>query len=193
VKVVEVGARDGLQNEKKIIPALTKIELIDRLSQTGLQVVETTSFVSPKAIPQMADNTEVLAGITHVAGVSYPALAPNMKGLEGAVKAGCEEIAVFSAASEAFCKKNINCTVEESLERYEPTIKKAIEEHGMKVRGYVSCVMGCPYEGDIAPEKVLYCAQKLKEFGCYEISLGDTVGVGSYEDTFKLLGLLQEP
>jgi hydroxymethylglutaryl-CoA lyase len=144
VKIVEVSPRDGLQNEKTHVPTATKIDLINRLSQTGLKVVEATSFVSPKAIPQLADGADVLAGITYFDDVSYPVLVPNQKGMEAAIKSGVKEIAVFGAASEEFTKKNINCTIEESLKRFEVVMNMAVE-HDIKVRGYVSCVMGCPY------------------------------------------------
>ena len=178
VKIVEVGARDGLQNEAETIPATVKIELIDRLGATGLTAIEAGAFVSPKWVPQMADSAEVLAGIERRAGVSYPVLVPNMKGFEGAAAAGVEEIAVFGAASETFTRKNINCSIAESLERFAP-VCEAAEVAGMKVRGYVSCVLGCPYEGAIAPDAVAEVAAKLDGLGCYEISLGDTIGVGT--------------
>jgi len=185
VKVVEVGPRDGLQNEKTIIPTPTKIEFINRLSDTGLKVIESTSFVSPKWVPQMGDNAEVFKGITKKPGVSYPVLVPNVKGLEKAVEVGVKEIAVFGAASETFSQKNINCSIDESLKRFQEVFDAA-KKHNLKIRGYVSCVLGCPYEGDIAPEKVNYVAEKLYEMGCYEISLGDTIGVGTPEKTHKL-------
>ncbi|KAG0305766.1 hypothetical protein BGZ98_003596 [Dissophora globulifera] len=178
VKIVEVGPRDGLQNEKTIIPAATKIELINRLSDTGLPVVEATSFVSPKWVPQMGDASKVITSIQKKANVSYPCLTPNVKGLDAAIEAGVKEVAVFLAASDSFSKKNINCTVEESFERVRPMITKAIE-HGILVRGYVSCVVGCPYEGPISAKKVAEVSKKLYDMGCYEISLGDTIGVGT--------------
>ena len=178
VKIVEVGARDGLQNEAVSIPAKVKIELIDRLGATGLTAIEAGAFVSPKWVPQMADSAEVLAGIERRAGVSYPVLVPNMKGFEAAAAAGVEEIAVFGAASETFTRKNINCSIAESLERFAP-VCEAAKAAGMKVRGYVSCVLGCPYEGAIAPDAVAEVAAKLDGLGCYEISLGDTIGVGT--------------
>ncbi|KAI7827166.1 hydroxymethylglutaryl-CoA lyase [Gamsiella multidivaricata] len=178
VKIVEVGPRDGLQNEKSVIPAETKIEFINRLSDTGLSVVEATSFVSPKWVPQMGDAKKVITSIKHKDGVSYPCLTPNIKGLDAAIEAGVKEVAVFLAASESFSKKNINCTIEESFERVKPLIAKA-KEHGILVRGYVSCVVGCPYEGPISPKKVAEVSKKLYEMGCYEISLGDTIGVGT--------------
>ena len=178
VKIVEVGPRDGLQNEPQSVPARVKIELIDRLSEAGLPAIEATAFVSPKWVPQMADHTEVLERIRRKPGVSYPVLTPNLKGFEAARAAGATEVAVFGAASEAFSKKNINCSIAESLERFRPIVLQA-KKHGIKVRGYVSCVLGCPYEGDVAPQRVADVAGALYEMGCYEISLGDTIGVGT--------------
>ncbi|XP_061699084.1 hydroxymethylglutaryl-CoA lyase, mitochondrial isoform X2 [Syngnathoides biaculeatus] len=178
VKIVEVGPRDGLQNEKSIVPTETKIHLIDMLSESGLSVVEATSFVSPKWVPQMADQVEVMKGICRKPGVSYPVLTPNLKGFQAAVKAGASEVAIFGAASELFSKKNINCSVDESLQRFDEVVKAA-KEVGVPVRGYVSCVLGCPYEGKIQPEKVAHVAKRLYSMGCYEISLGDTTGVGT--------------
>jgi isopropylmalate/homocitrate/citramalate synthase len=178
VKIVDVGPRDGLQNEKEIVPTEAKIELIHRLAEAGLPVVEAGSFVSPKWVPQMADSAEIMEKITRKDGVSYPVLTPNLKGFEGAMAVGAKEVAIFGAASESFSQKNINCTIEESLERFRPVVEAA-KEQGVLVRGYVSCVVGCPYEGEIAPEKVADVSAKLYEMGCYEISLGDTVGVGT--------------
>ena len=178
VKMVEVGPRDGLQNEATIVPTDVKIELINRLSATGLSAIEVTSFVSPKWVPQMADNAQVMLGITRRPGVSYPVLVPGMQGFEAAVAAGAEEIAVFGAASEAFSQHNINCSIAESLERFAPVIA-ASRQRNIKVRGYVSCVLGCPYQGDVAPEAVAQVALRLLELGCYEISLGDTIGFGT--------------
>ncbi|KAI8822546.1 uncharacterized protein EV422DRAFT_403200 [Fimicolochytrium jonesii] len=178
VKIVEVGPRDGLQNEKTIIPSSTKIEFINKLSSTGLPVIESTSFVSPKWVPQMGDATAVLKGIKQREGVWYPALTPNLKGLEGAIASGVKEVAIFGAASESFSKKNINCSIEESLKRFEDVVAKA-KENGIKIRGYVSTVVGCPYEGPIAPEKVAQVSRRMYDMGCYEISLGDTIGVGT--------------
>ncbi len=167
VKIVEVGPRDGLQNERLPVPTQVKVELIDRLSSTGLPVVEATSFVSPAWVPQMADNKEVMGAIRRREGVHYPVLVPNMKGLEAALKARAEEVAIFSAASEAFCRRNINCSVEESLERFEPVVAAAIDT-GVRVRGYVSTVVGCPYQGDVDPEVVASLSERLVEMGCYE-------------------------
>ncbi|HAI29933.1 MAG TPA: hydroxymethylglutaryl-CoA lyase, partial [Thalassospira sp.] len=178
VKIVEVGPRDGLQNEKAMVPTQTKVELIHRLNDAGLSVIEATAFVSPKWVPQMADAPDVMAQITRKPGVTYPVLAPNMKGLEAAIAAGATEVAVFGAASESFSQKNINCSITESLDRFRP-VAHAAREAGLAVRGYVSCVLGCPYEGDIAPEKVAEVAKALYDMGCYEISLGDTIGTGT--------------
>ena len=178
VKMVEVGPRDGLQNEASTVPTVVKIELINRLAEAGLPVIEATSFVSPQWVPQMGDNAEVMAGITRKPGVSYPVLTPNLKGFEGALAAGAEEVAVFGAASESFSQKNINCSIAESLKRFEPVVETA-QRHGIRVRGYVSCVLGCPYEGEIKPQAVAEVAERLYAMGCYEISLGDTIGVGT--------------
>lgn len=186
VKVVEVGPRDGLQNEKKIIESDVKVDFIDKLSATGLPVVEVTSFVSPKWVPQFKDNIEVMNRIKRVPGVSYPVLVPNIKGFHTAMKVNAEEIAIFGAASEAFTKTNINCTIEESLKRFEDVCEEAKKEN-IKVRGYVSCVVGCPYEGDIDPGKVAFVSSKLMEMGCYEVSLGDTIGVGTPESMKDML------
>jgi isopropylmalate/homocitrate/citramalate synthase len=178
VKIVEVGPRDGLQNEKTIVPLAVKVELIDRLSATGLPMIESGAFVSPKWVPQMADTAEVLAAIQRRPEVGYPVLVPNTKGLEQAIASGVEEVAIFGAASEAFSAKNINCSIAESLERFIP-VMEAAKAHGISVRGYVSCVLGCPYEGDVAPARVVEVSARLAELGCYEISLGDTIGVGT--------------
>lgn len=178
VKIVEVGPRDGLQNESQQVPMETKIELINRLGTAGLQVIEAGSFVSPKWVPQMAASAEVLQGVDQLPGVNYPVLVPNLRGLEGALEAGAKEIAIFSAASESFTKKNINCTIEGSIDRFSEVTERALAE-GLLVRGYVSCVLGCPYEGDIAPQAVADVSKRLYDLGCYEISLGDTVGVGT--------------
>ena len=178
VKLVEVGPRDGLQNEKQPISVATRVKLIDLLSDSGLQVIEAGSFVSPKWVPQMASSEEVLAGICRKPGVTYSALTPNMVGYERAKEAGADEVAVFGAASESFTRKNINCSIEESLERFRPLAEQARAD-GIPVRGYVSCVLGCPYEGEIKPQKVAQVSRALLDMGCYEISLGDTIGVGT--------------
>ncbi|XP_044278106.1 3-hydroxymethyl-3-methylglutaryl-CoA lyase, cytoplasmic [Varanus komodoensis] len=178
VKIVEVGPRDGLQNEKAIVPTDVKIELIDRLSKTGLPVIEVTSFVSSKWVPQMADHTEVMRGIEQYPGVRYPVLTPNLQGFHSAIAAGATEVSVFGAASESFSKLNINCTIEESMERFEDVIRSA-RNMDIPVRGYVSCALGCPYEGNIAPAKVAEVSKRLYSMGCYEVSLGDTIGVGT--------------
>ena len=178
VKMVEVGPRDGLQNEQAFVPTAIKIALIDRLSAAGLPVVEATAFVSPRRMPQMADGREVMAGIARRPGVSYPVLVPNMQGYRAAVEAGAKEIAVFAAASESFSQRNINCSIAESMARFAPVCESAAAA-GIRVRGYVSCVLGCPYEGTVAPRRVAEVAARLMELGCYEISLGDTIGVGT--------------
>jgi hydroxymethylglutaryl-CoA lyase len=186
VKLVEVGPRDGLQNESASLPTATKVELIDRLSKTGLRVIEAGSFVSPKWVPQMADTAEVLARIRRAPGVSYPVLVPNLKGFETARAAGAEEVAIFTAASESFAQKNINCSIPESLERFGAVVAAA-GAAGIRVRGYISCVLGCPYEGEIAFERVADIAARLLQLGCYEISLGDTIGVGTPVKTQAML------
>ncbi|MBF5094258.1 hydroxymethylglutaryl-CoA lyase [Azospirillum sp. INR13] len=178
VRMVEVGPRDGLQNEKSMVPTAVKVELVDRLSDAGLSVVEAASFVSPKWVPQMGDSADVLAGIARKPGVRYAALTPNLKGLEGALAAKADEVAVFGAASESFSRKNINCSIAESLDRFAPVMEQA-KAAGVPVRGYVSCVLGCPYEGEIAPQAVADVAERLFAMGCYEISLGDTIGTGT--------------
>jgi hydroxymethylglutaryl-CoA lyase len=191
VKIVEVGPRDGLQNEKQIVLLEIKIELINRLAAAGVSIIEAGSFVSPKWVPQMADSDKVLAGISRKAGVVYPVLVPNMRGLEAAVAANVEEIAVFGAASESFSKKNINCSIDESLERFIPVCESALAK-GLRVRGYVSCVLGCPYEGEINPAAVADVAKKLLHMGCYEISLGDTIGVGTPLKASQMLETVAE-
>jgi hydroxymethylglutaryl-CoA lyase len=177
-RIVEVGPRDGLQNERGEVPTAVKVELIERLADAGLPAVEATAFVSPKWVPQMADHTEVLERIRRKPGVSYPVLTPNLKGFEAARAAGATEVAIFGAASEAFSQKNINCSIAESLERFRPVTAEATK-HGIKVRGYVSCVLGCPYQGEVKPERVAGVAAALYEMGCYEVSLGDTIGTGT--------------
>ncbi|MBU2966255.1 hydroxymethylglutaryl-CoA lyase [Amphritea sp. 2_MG-2023] len=179
IRLFEMGARDGLQNESgPVIDTAVKVELINQLSETGLNHIEAASFVSPKWVPQMGDAAAVMAGINRKPGVIYSALTPNLKGLEAAIAAGVDEVAVFGAASEAFTQKNINCSIKESLERFAPVIELA-QTHAIRVRGYVSTVLGCPYEGDIDPAQVAMVSRALLDMGCYEISLGDTIGVGT--------------
>jgi hydroxymethylglutaryl-CoA lyase len=178
VRIVEVGARDGLQNEKAIVPTATKIELIDRLSATGLRTIEATSFVSPKWIPQLADAAEVFAAIDKRPGVAYPVLVPNLQGYERARAVGAGEVAVFTAASEAFNRKNVNATIDGSIDRFVPVFERARAD-GVKVRGYVSTVLGCPYQGEVPVADVVRVARRMHELGCYEISLGDTIGIGT--------------
>jgi len=178
VRLVEVGPRDGLQNEKRILPAADKIELIDRLGDCGLKSIEATSFVSPKWVPQLADAAEVYTGIRKRDGVSYPVLVPNEKGYERAIEVGVREVAVFSAASEAFNRKNINAGIDESLARFAPVMERARAD-GVKVRGYVSTVLGCPYQGEVPLSDVVRVSRALHEMGCYEVSLGDTIGIGT--------------
>ena len=186
VRIVEMGPRDGLQNEPGTVPTSVKLELIDRLADAGLSAIESTAFVSPKWIPQMADHTEVLKGIRRRPGVTYPVLTPNLKGFEAALAAGATEVAIFGAASESFSKKNINCSIAESLERFQP-VAEAAAKNNVRVRGYVSCVVGCPYEGDIAPAKVAEVSKALFDMGCYEVSLGDTIGVGTPRKTQAMI------
>ena len=178
VRIVEVGPRDGLQNEQVDIGTANKIELIDRLSRTGLRSIEATAFVSPKWVPQMADAAEVLAGITRAPGISYPVLVPNEQGYERARAAGAAEVAVFTAASDAFNLKNTNATVAQSLERFRPVLERANAD-GVRVRGYVSTVLGCPYQGEVPLADVVRVARDLHAMGCYEVSLGDTIGIGT--------------
>ncbi|XP_073219930.1 hydroxymethylglutaryl-CoA lyase, mitochondrial-like isoform X3 [Cicer arietinum] len=178
VKIVEVGPRDGLQNEKNIVPTAVKIELIHRLASTGLSVIEATSFVSPKWVPQLADAKDVMQAVHNLGGIRLPVLTPNLKGYEAAIAAGAREVAIFASASESFSKSNINCSIEESLARYR-AVTRAAKELSIPVRGYVSCVVGCPVEGPISPSKVAYVAKELNDMGCFEISLGDTIGVGT--------------
>jgi len=186
VKIVEVGPRDGLQNEPREVPTEVKLELIERLAAAGLTSVEATAFVSPKWVPQMADHTEVLERIRRKPGVSYPVLTPNLKGFEAARAAGATEVAIFGAASEAFSRKNINCSIAESLDRFRP-VAEAAKKGNVKVRGYVSCVLGCQYEGDVAPQRVADVAGELYDMGCYEVSLGDTIGIGTPGKTKAML------
>jgi len=186
VEIFEVGPRDGLQNEARPIPTAEKIALIDTLSRAGFRRIEVASFVSPKWVPQMADGAEVLAGITRVPGVRYAALTPNMKGYERAKAAGADEIAIFGAASEGFSRANINASIAESLERFAPVAVSARAD-GMRMRGYISCVTDCPYDGPTPPAKVAEVAERLLELGCYEISLGDTIGQGTPESVSAML------
>ncbi|MCF5547830.1 hydroxymethylglutaryl-CoA lyase [Pseudomonas salomonii] len=185
VRLVEVGPRDGLQNEAQPINVTDKVQLVDALSAAGLSYIEVGSFVSPKWVPQMAGSAEVFAQIQRKPGVTYGALAPNLRGFEDALAAGVKEVAVFAAASEAFSQRNINCSISDSLERFAP-IMAAARQHGISVRGYVSCVLGCPYEGQIAPEQVAAVARELYAMGCYEVSLGDTIGTGTAGATRRL-------
>ncbi len=178
VKMVEVGPRDGLQNETGVVPVSAKIGLIDRLSASGLRFIEAGSFVSSKWVPQMADTADVMAGIERKPGVVYSCLTPNLKGLDAALAAGADEVAVFAAASETFSRKNINCSVADSLERFR-SVCGAAKDAGVPVRGYISCVLGCPYEGAVKPQAVVRVANDLAEMGCHEISLGDTIGIGT--------------
>jgi hydroxymethylglutaryl-CoA lyase len=186
VKIVEVGPRDGLQNEKGELSLAAKVNLVNDLSAAGLAYIEAGSFVSPKWVPQMADSGEVLRQITRHSGVTYAALTPNIMGLEAAIAAKATEVAIFAAASESFSQKNINCSIEESIQRFVPLLSKA-QQHGLQVRGYVSCVLGCPYEGHIEPAKVAAVTQRLLDMGCYEVSLGDTIGVGTPLKTAQLI------
>ncbi|WP_300652891.1 hydroxymethylglutaryl-CoA lyase [Pseudomonas sp.] len=186
VRLVEVGPRDGLQNEKQPIRVADKVRLVDDLSAAGLSYIEVGSFVAPKWVPQMAGSVEVFAQIRQVPGVTYAALTPNLKGFEAALQAGVKEVAVFAAASESFSQKNINCSIAESLERFLP-LMDAAKQQGIRVRGYVSCVLGCPYEGTIAPAQVADVARELYNMGCYEISLGDTIGAGTAGETRRLI------
>src|SRR5690349_9778430 len=186
VRIVEVGPRDGLQNEPREVPTEIKVQLIERLADAGLPAVEATAFVSPKWVPQMADHTEVLERIRRKPGVDYPVLAPNLKGFEAARAAGATEVAIFGAASESFSRKNINCSIAESLDRFRP-VADAARQAGVKVRGYVSCVLGCPYEGDVPAAQVAKVAKALYDMGCYEISLGDTIGTGTPAKTKAMI------
>ncbi len=191
VRIVEVGPRDGLQNESQTVPTETKIELIRRLAASGLKTIEATAFVSPKWVPQMADHAKVLRGLPHEEAVGYPVLVPNLRGFEEAVAAGATDVAVFAAASETFSQRNINCSIADSLDRFAPVFAAA-RAANVQVRGYVSCALGCPYEGDINPEKVADVAAALFERGCYEVSLGDTIGVGTPNRTITLIETVGE-
>lgn len=178
VRLVEVGPRDGLQNETQPISLEDKVRLVNDLTDTGLDYIEVGSFVSPKWVPQMAGSSDLFLKISKRAGITYSALTPNMMGFEAALNVGVKEIAIFAAASESFSQRNINCSIYESLQRFEP-VMEAARQHGISVRGYVSCVLGCPYEGDITPDQVLSVARELIDMGCREISLGDTIGIGT--------------
>ncbi|MDP2207029.1 MAG: hydroxymethylglutaryl-CoA lyase [Alphaproteobacteria bacterium] len=191
VRIVEVGPRDGLQNESAHLPVETKITFIDMLSDAGLQTIEAGAFVSPKWVPQMADSDKVFAGIQRKAGVSYPALVPNEKGMAAALEAGVREVAVFAAASEDFSQKNINCSIDESLARFVPVMEMA-RAADVRVRGYVSCVLGCPYGGNVAPAAVTRVARALVDIGCYEVSLGDTIGTGTPVKTRAMLRAVKD-
>ena len=189
VRIVEVGPRDGLQNEKEVVSTATKLELIERLAKTGLRDIEVASFVSPKWVPQMADHAEIMAGLPspeRYPNMNYPVLTPNMKGFEAAAAAGAKEVAVFAAASEGFSQKNINCSIAESIDRFVPVFEAA-RQQGIRVRGYISCVVACPYDGPIAPEKVAQVAARLMELGSYEVSLGDTIGAGTPASVLRML------
>jgi hydroxymethylglutaryl-CoA lyase len=186
VKLVEVGPRDGLQNEAQPVATAVKIELIERLGDAGLPTIEATAFVSPKWVPQMADAAEVLAGIKRKPGVHYPVLVPNRKGLDAAIAAGAEEVVVFGAATETFSKRNTNCSIAEGLARFSEVCDEAIER-GLKVRGVVSVCLGCPYEGEVAPEAVVHVARELDDMGCYEISIADTIGTGTPASTRRVI------
>jgi hydroxymethylglutaryl-CoA lyase len=186
VRIVEMGPRDGLQNEKQVVPLATKLALIERLAAAGLREIEATSFVSPKWVPQMSDHAELMRTLQRHAGVSYPVLTPNLQGFEAALAAGADHVAVFAAASEAFSRKNINCSIAESIDRFLPVVAAA-RDAGVKVRGYVSCVIACPYEGAVAPAKVAEVSERLADIGCYEVSLGDTIGVGTPASVQRML------
>ena len=186
VNIIEVGPRDGLQNEAQVVPTAIKIELIDRLAEAGLRAIEATAFVSPKWVPQMGDNAAVMQGIKRHPAAVYPVLTPNLHGFDAALQAGATEVAIFGAASESFSQKNINCSIVESLKRFEP-ILSAASALEIPVRGYVSCVVGCPYEGDIAPAQAAGVAKSLFDMGCYEVSLGDTIGVGNPASIQRLI------
>ena len=186
VSIIEVGPRDGLQNEKATIPLADKVALIEGLADAGMKRIEAGSFVSPKWVPQMADSGDVMRAMSRQSDVVYSALTPNIKGYEGAMAASADEVAIFGAASESFSQKNINCSIAESLARFSD-VMDAAKAQGKRVRGYVSCVLGCPYEGEIEPKAVAHVSQKLLEMGCYEISLGDTIGVGTPQKTQQML------
>jgi hydroxymethylglutaryl-CoA lyase len=189
VRIVEVGPRDGLQNEKVTIPTQVKVDYITALGDAGLRVIEAGAFVSPKWVPQMADSAEVFRNIPKDPGMEYPVLVPNMKGLDRAIEAGVKSIAIFTAASETFNKRNINMTIDDSFVNYGPVAARAVAE-GIRVRGYVSTAFGCPYEGEVLPEKVLEVSARLLDIGCYEVSVGDTIGVGTPMQVQGVIGVL---
>ena len=191
IQIVEVGPRDGLQNEKIWVETETKIALIEKLADAGLTKIEAASFVSPKWVPQMKDAFEVLSGIERRPGVTYPVLTPNLKGFERALEAGVTEVAVFGTASEAFSQKNINCSISESVERFRPVLEAA-QKNNVRVRGYISCVLGCPYQGEVPLENVVNLAENMLEMGCYEISLGDTIGIGTPLKAKKMVETVAE-
>ena len=191
IRLYEVGPRDGLQNEAKIVPTAIKVALIERLAAAGLTKIEAASFVSPKWVPQMADSAEVMTALKRASGVGYPVLTPNIKGFEAALAAGAGEVAIFGAASESFSQKNINCSIAESLDRFRPVMDRAAENN-IAVRGYVSCVVGCPYEGAIDPNIVADVAHEMIQMGCYEVSLGDTIGVGTPKDIRDMLTVVMD-
>jgi hydroxymethylglutaryl-CoA lyase len=191
VTIVEVGARDGLQNEPVIVDSVDKIALINRLSASGLSLIEVGSFVSPQLVPQMADTADILAGVERRPGISYPVLVPNQKGLEAALSAGAEEVAIFCAASETFSQRNLNCSIKQSFERFAKLTEMALSQ-GVKVRGYISCVAGCPYEGGVATKVVADLAAQLVALGCYEVSLGDTIGIATPGQVQTLLEMVTE-
>ena len=186
VRIVEMGPRDGLQNEKQPVPLATKLALIDRLADAGLREIEATAFVSPKWVPQMADHDVLLRALVRRPGVSYPVLTPNLHGFEAARAAGADRVAVFAAASESFSRKNINCSIAESIERFLP-VMAAARDIGVRVRGYVSCVIACPYEGAVAPAQVAEVSRQLIDIGCDEVSLGDTIGTGTPATVQRML------
>lgn len=191
IQIVEVGPRDGLQNEKMWVETETKIALIEKLADAGLTKIEAASFVNPKWVPQMKDAFEVLSGIERRPGVTYPVLTPNLKGFERALEAGVTEVAVFGAASESFSQKNINCSISESVERFRPVLEAA-QKNSVRVRGYISCVLGCPYQGEVPFENVVNLAEKMLKMGCYEISLGDTIGIGTPLQAKKMVETVAE-
>ena len=190
VEIVEVGPRDGLQNEKTPVDVATKVAFIGMLADAGLKVIEAGAFVSPKWVPQMASSAEVFAQCDHTRGIRYPMLVPNDKGMQAAIDAGVREVAIFTAASEAFTQKNINCTIDESFARFD-TVMEMARAHDVRVRGYVSCVMGCPYAGDITPDAVAHVAKRLMDIGCFEVSLGDTIGTGTPDKTLAMVQVVK--